>query len=368
LVEEPVSIKMLEKAIIEKAFESGWVRAVNPAPSSGIRIAIIGSGPSGLAAAQQLNLAGHNITVFEKNEVIGGLLALGIPDFKLDKSIVDRRIRLLKEEGIKFKVNSHVGKDLAVSDIMNSFDYVCLTGGAEKPRDLPIAGRDLPGVHFALDFLFQQNRRHQNRELREAEITAKNKDVVVIGGGDTGSDCVGTAIRQGAKTVTQIEILPAFPAQRPTHNPWPQWPQVMRTSSSQEEGCTRDFAVLSKEFVGQGKVERIKCVRVEWLEPDTSGRREMREIPGSDFTLNADLVLLSMGFLHPVHEGMLHDFGVKLNARGNVATTNFRTSIDTIFAAGDMANGQSLVVRAISSGREMAKAVDKAIKGYTHLS
>lgn len=368
LVEEPVSIKMLEKAIIEKAFESGWVRAVNPAPPSGIRIAIVGSGPSGLAAAQQLNLAGHNVTVFEKNEVIGGLLALGIPDFKLEKAIIDRRVRLLKEEGIKFKVNSHVGKDLAVSDIMNSFDYVCLTGGAEKARDLPIKGRDLPGIHFALEFLIQQNRRQQNRDIRGEEITAKNKNVVVIGGGDTGSDCVGTAIRQGAKSVTQIEILPAFPEQRPSHNPWPQWPQVMRTSSSQEEGCVRDFAVLSKEFVGQGKVEKIKCVRVEWLESDASGRRDMKEIPSSDFTLDADLVLLSMGFLHPVHEGMLHEFGVKLDARGNVATTNYRTSVDTIFAAGDMATGQSLVVRAIHSGREMAKAVDKAIKGYTHLS
>ncbi|MBU2511467.1 glutamate synthase subunit beta [bacterium] len=368
LVEQPVSIKMLEKAIIEKAFESGWVKPLNPAEPSGVSIAIIGSGPSGLAAAQQLNLAGHEVTVFEKNEVIGGLLALGIPDFKLEKGVIERRVRLLEEEGIKFKVNSHVGCDLAVSDIMDNFDYVCLTGGAEKPRDLPIPGRDLPGIHFALDFLYQQNRRNQNRDIKGEEITASGKVVVVIGGGDTGSDCVGTSIRQGAKSVTQIEILPEFPKDRPANNPWPQWPQIMRTSSSQEEGCVRDFAVLSKAFVGQGKVEKINCVRVEWSDPDENGRRDMREIKGSDFVLKADLVLLCMGFLHPVHEGMLKDFGVKHDARGNVATDNYRTSVKNIFAAGDMATGQSLVVRAINSGREMAKALDTAIKGYTHLS
>ncbi len=368
LVEDPVAIKMLEKAIIEKAFEEGWVRPNNPAPATGVKIAVIGSGPAGLASAQQLNLAGHDVTVFEKNEVVGGLLTLGIPDFKLDKGIVERRIRLLEEEGIKFKVNSHVGKDLAVDDILNNFDYVCLTGGAEKPRDLPIAGRDLPGIHFALDFLFQQNRRHQNRDIRGEDISAKGKDVVVIGGGDTGSDCVGTSIRQGANSVTQIEILQEFPAERPADNPWPQWPQIMRTSSSQEEGCDRDFAVMSKEFVGEGKVEKIKCVRVEWSGPDESGRRDMKEVPGSEFELKADLVLLSMGFLHPVHEGMVNDFGVELDARGNVKTADYKTSKDNIFAAGDMATGQSLVVRAINSGREMAKAVDTAIKGYSHLS
>lgn len=367
LIELPVSIKMLEKAIIERAFESGWVKPNNPAPSTGIKIAVIGSGPAGLAAAQQLNLTGHHITVFEKNEVIGGLLALGIPDFKLDKGVIDRRVRLLEEEGIQFKVNSHVGKDLSVSDILDDYDYICLTGGAEKPRDLPIKGRDLKGVHFALDFLFQQNRRHQNRDIRGQEITAEGKHVVVIGGGDTGSDCVGTSIRQKAKSVTQIEILPEFPKERPEDNPWPEWPQIMRTSSSQEEGCIRDFAVLSKEFVGEGQVEKIKCARVEWKKDD-SGRMDMKELPGTEFELKADLVLLCMGFLHPVQEGMLHDFGVELDERGNVATTNYRTSVPNIFAAGDMATGQSLVVRAINSGREMAKAVDTAIKGYSHLS
>lgn len=368
LVEEPVSIKMLEKAIIEKAFESGWVNPSNPAPATGVKIAVIGSGPAGLAAAQQLNLAGHDVTVFEKNEVLGGLLALGIPDFKLDKSIIERRIRLLEEEGIEFKVNSHVGRDLAASDIEDNYDYICLTGGSEKPRDLPIPGRELSGIHFALDFLHQQNRRNSNREINEEAILAEGKDVVVIGGGDTGSDCVGTSIRQGAKSVTQIEILPEFPKDRPEGNPWPQWPQIMRTSSSQEEGCLRDFAVMSKEFKGQDRVEQINCVRVEWSEPDETGKREIKEIPGSDFTLKADLVLLSMGFVHPVQEGMLKDFGVEFDSRGNVATTNYRTSVENIFAAGDMATGQSLVVRAINSGREMARAVDIAIKGYTHLS
>ena len=368
LVEGPVSIKMLEKAIIEKAFESGWVKAVDPAPATDVKIAVIGSGPAGLAAAQQLNLAGHEVTVFEKNEVIGGLLVLGIPDFKLDKSIVERRVRLLEEEGIRFKVNSHVGRDLAAADVMNNFDYICLTGGSEKPRDLPIPGRDLAGVHFALEFLFQQNRRHQEHDVKGEAINAEGKHVVVIGGGDTGSDCVGTSIRQQAKSVTQIEILPKFPQERQASNPWPEWPLIHRTSSSQEEGCARDFAVMSKSFAGEGKVEQINCVRVEWLEPDEAGRREMREIPGSEFVLKADLVMLSMGFLHPQPEGMLKDFGVALDERGNVATQNYRTSVDKIFAAGDMATGQSLVVRAINSGREMAKALDTLIKGHTHLS
>ncbi len=368
LVEEAVSIKMLERAIIETAFEEGWVTPNNPAPATGVKIAVIGSGPAGLAASQQLNLAGHDVTVFEKNEVIGGLLVLGIPDFKLEKHIIERRIKLLEEEGIKFKVNSHVGRDLAVADVLNNFDYICLTGGAEKPRDLPIPGRDLPGIHYALDFLFQQNRRIQNRDIQGEEITAKDKNVVVIGGGDTGSDCVGTSIRQGAKSVIQIEILPEFPAERSSDNPWPQWPNIMRTSSSQEEGCSRDFAVMSKEFIGKKQVEKIKCVRVEWSKTEVPGKMDMKEVPGSEFEIDADLVLLCMGFLHPVQEGMLKDFEVKLDERGNVATTNYQTSVSNIFAAGDMATGQSLVVRAINSGREMAKAVDTAIKGYSHLS
>lgn len=368
LVGEAVSICMLEKAIIEKAFEEGWVKANDTAPSTGVKIAVIGSGPSGLAAAQQLNLAGHDITVYEKNEVIGGLLALGIPDFKLEKYIIQRRIDLLKQEGIKFILNTHVGLDLTAADILKNYDYVCLTGGSEKPRDLPIKGRELKGVHFALDFLFQQNRRNLNRDIQGKSITAKNKNVVVIGGGDTGSDCVGTSIRQGAKSVTQIEILPEFPAVRTENNPWPEWPRIMRTSSSQEEGCIRDFSIMSKEFEGDKKVENIKCVRVKWSEPDASGRTNMKEIPGSDFDLKADLVLLCMGFLHPVHEGMLKDFGVKLDERGNVATNNFQTSVKNIFAAGDMATGQSLVVRAINSGRNLAIAVDTAIKGHSHLS
>lgn len=368
LVEDPVSIRMLEKAIIEKAFAEGWVKANDPAPASNVKIAVVGSGPAGLAAAQQLNLAGHNVTVFEKNEVIGGLMTLGIPDFKLEKTIVDRRVKLLEEEGIRFKVNTLVGKKPTAKKLLKDFDYICLTGGSEKPRDLPIPGRELKGTHFALDFLFQQNRRNGDREIKGSEITAKDKRVVVIGGGDTGSDCVGTSIRQGAKSVTQIEILAAPPRKRKEDNPWPEWPNIMRTSSSQEEGCKRDFAVLSKGFVGKKKVEAIKCVRVKWSKPDENGRREMTEVPGSEFELKADLVLLSMGFLHPVQEGLLKDLGVELDGRGNVATTNYQTSIKNVYAAGDMATGQSLVVRAINSGREMATALDTAIKGYSHLS
>ncbi len=368
LVEEPVTIRMLEKAIIEKAFAAGWVKPNDPGPATGVKIAVIGSGPAGLAAAQQLNLAGHDVTVFEKNEVIGGLMSLGIPDFKLELEIVQRRVRLLEQEGLKFKVNSHVGKNVAVKKILKDFDYVCLTGGSEKPRDLPIPGRKLKGVHFALDFLFQQNRRNAGRDIKGPEITAKDKRVVVIGGGDTGSDCVGTSIRQGAKSVTQIEILSAPPRKRKGNNPWPEWPQIMRTSSSQEEGCKRDFAVVSQEFVGKKKVDTIKCARVKWSKPDKDGRSMMSVMPDSEFELKADLVLLAMGFVHPVHEGMLKGFRVDLDERGNVATDNFRTSVSNIFAAGDMATGQSLIVRAINSGREMAKAVDKAIKGYSHLS
>lgn len=367
LVEEPVTIRMLEKAIIEKAFVEGWVKASNRAPDTSVKIAIVGSGPAGLAAAQQLNLAGHNVTVFEKNEVIGGLMTLGIPDFKLEKHIVQRRIALLEEEGITFKVNCQVGKKPTVRKLLKDFDYICLTGGAEKPRDLTIPGRELKGIHFALDFLFQQNRRIGNRNIRGPEITARNKHVVVIGGGDTGSDCVGTSIRQGARSVTQIEILPMPPRRRREDNPWPEWPHIMRTSSSQEEGCKRDFSVLSKAFVGKRTVRAIQCRRLEWSRPDKNGQRKMKEIEGSDFEIKADLVLLSMGFVHPVHEGLIKDLGVELDERGNVATTDFRTSITNVFAAGDMATGQSLVVRAISSGREMAKAVDTAIRGFTLL-
>lgn len=367
LVEDPVSIKMIELAIIERAFENDWVKPYTPAPSSGNTIAIIGSGPAGLAAAQQLNLAGHDVTVFEKNDSIGGLLVLGIPDFKLEKHIVKRRVDLLVQEGIKFKANTHVGKDIAATEILDQFDYVCLTGGAEKPRDLPINGRKLGGIHFAMDFLIQQNRRNAGQAVEEKEIFAEGKNVVVIGGGDTGSDCVGTSIRQKAKSVTQIEILPKPPKKRPNATPWPHWPQVLRTSSSQEEGCKRDFAVMSKEFVGKKTVKEINCVRVNWSEPDENGRSELQEVPGSEFTIQAEMVLLAMGFVHPVHENLLSDFGVELDERGNVATNNHQTSIENIYAAGDMATGQSLVVRAISSGRSMARAVDTAIKGFTNL-
>ena len=368
LVESPVGIKMLEKAIIEKAFMEGWVKPNIPAAKTDYKIAIIGSGPSGLAAAQQLNLAGHRVTVFEKNEVLGGLMALGIPDFKLELRIIERRIEILKEEGIDFILNTHVGIDVSMEEIRGNYDVICLTGGSEKPRDLDIPGRNLKGIHVAMEFLMQQNRRNDGREVGSEDILAKGKHVVVIGGGDTGSDCVGTSIRQGAKSVTQIEILPKPPLERPSDNPWPQWPRVLTTSTSQAEGCKRDFSVLTKEFLGKNQVEEIRCVRVEWIVEEEGNRPVMKEIPGSEFALKADLVFLAMGFVHPVHEGMLNDLGVELDERGNVKVNDHMTSLPGVFAAGDMATGQSLVVRAINSGRTMAQAVDISLKGYTHLS
>ncbi|MDH5560531.1 MAG: FAD-dependent oxidoreductase, partial [Deltaproteobacteria bacterium] len=275
---------------------------------------------------------------------------------------------LLTQEGIEFKTNSFIGKDISVDEIKNSYDFICLCGGSETPRDLPVKGRDLKGVYFALDFLFQQNRINGGRELNEEIINAKGKQVVVIGGGDTGSDCVGTSIRQGAKSVTQIEILPKPPRNRTADNPWPQWPNILKTSSSQEEGCKRDFSVLTKEFRGDTQVSEIKCVKVDWSQSQDDSSFKMKEIKGSEFTIKADLVLLSMGFVHPVHEGLLKDLGLKLDERGNVWHQSHRTSVKNIYVAGDMATGQSLVVRAIASGRNMAKMIDTAIKGHSHLS
>lgn len=368
LVEDPVAIEKVELEIIEKAYQEGWVQPNKSDESTGIKIAIVGSGPAGLAAADQLNLAGHDVTVFEKNEVLGGLLAIGIPDFKLDKSVIERRVAVMREQGIKFEVNSHVGANVPVSKLKEEFDYICLTGGSEQPRDLPIPGRDLKGVEYAMDFLGQQTRRVGNREVKGEDILATDKHVVVIGGGDTGSDCVGTSIRQGAASVTQVEIMPEPPVERAEDNPWPEYARVQRTSSSQEEGCERDYNVLSEAFEGEnGTVEKIKCARVEWTK-GADGRYAMHKVEGSEFELKADLVLLAMGFVHPVHEGMLDELGVEYDERGNVKSENHKTSVDKVFTAGDMTTGQSLVVRAIAGGRSMAKAVDTAIKGYTHLS
>jgi len=367
LVDESISIKQIELAIIEKAYEEGWVKPNTPVPSTGVKVAIVGSGPAGLAAAHQLNLAGHEVTVLEKNEVLGGLLRLGIPSFKLEKDIVERRIDIMRSQGILFKTNTHVGENFSVEQLQEDFDYICLTGGAEHPRDLPIPKNDLEGVHFAMDFLSQQNRRVENLPVKGADILATDKHVVVIGGGDTGSDCVGTSIRQGAASVTQIEILPKPPKQRAEGNPWPEYPRVFQTSSSQEEGCTRLFSTSTKKLSGDSQVSGLICCEVNWTQ-DGQGQWKMTEKEGSEFTLQADLVLLAMGFVHPVKAGLLENLGIELDERGNVKTENHQTNIPNVYAAGDMATGQSLVVRAIFSGRQMAKALDRAIKGYSHLS
>lgn len=367
LVSGCVSIKSIEKTIIEKAFQEGWVVPNVIMKRSGKKIAVIGSGPAGLAAAQQLNLAGHSVTVFEKNEVVGGLLALGIPDFKLEKHIIDRRIDILKKEGIKFQTNAWVGKNIAVKDLLKEFDYICLSCGSEKPRDLPITGREKDGIYFAMDFLAAQNRRVGGRVVDSVwDISAEDKDVVVIGGGDTGSDCVGTSIRQGARSVTQLEILPMPPKTRSENDPWPRYPNILRTSTSHEEGCRRYFSVTSEEFLGETSVTGVRCADVTWKEE--AGQKKMLKIAGSEFTVKADLVLLAMGFVHPVHEGLVQEMKLELDPRGNVKTENHKTSHEKIFAAGDMITGQSLVVRAIYSGRSMAKALDQVIKGYSNLS
>jgi len=361
LVGDAVAIKLIEKSIIEQAFAEGWVKPNEQINPSGKKVAIIGSGPSGLAAAMQLNLAGHDVTVLEKNEVLGGLLALGIPDFKLEKRIIDRRIEILKQSGITFQTQAHVGGNIKVAELLKNFDYVCLCGGAETPRDLPFRNAAMAGVYPAMEFLTQQNRRVGNRPQVGPEISAQGKNVVVLGGGDTGADCVGTAIRQGALSVTQLEILP----RPPLSNPWPQWPNVFRTASSHEEGCTRLFSINTKSFVGQTQVEGVICCEVEWKQ-DAAGKWNMTE-KDKQFTLQAELVLLALGFTGPTKAGMLADLGVDLDERGNVKTHNYQTSLPQVFAAGDMATGQSLVVRAIRSGRDMAQAVDKAIKGHTNL-
>jgi len=308
-----VTIKNIEKAIIENAFKSGFIIPKLPKIRTGKKIAIIGSGPSGLAAADQLNKFGHSVTVFEKNEVIGGLLALGIPDFKLGKKIIERRIDIMKLEEVEFKTKIEIGVDLTLSELKNEFNAIVLCGGAEQPRDLPIKGRELKGIYFAMDFLKQQNRRNGNRTIAEEEISAKDKNVVVIGGGDTGSDCIGTAIRQGAKSVLNLELLPQSPKERGVNNPWPEWALVDRLSSSHEEGCKREFSVLSKEFIGNGSVQKIKIARVKFENTDQkTGRKKMIEIPNLEYEVEADLVLLAMGFVGTSKNNFLAELNIKI--------------------------------------------------------
>jgi len=365
---DPVGIKSIEHFLIDKGWEEGWVVPLPPAVKTGKRIAVVGSGPAGLACAQQLARAGHDVVLFEREDRIGGLLRYGIPDFKMEKHLIDRRIAQMSEEGVEFRPNANVGVDVMAADLLEEFDAIALTGGAEAPRDLPVPGRDLAGVHFAMEFLPQQNKVVAGDKVRN-QIRATGKHVVVIGGGDTGSDCVGTSNRQDATSVTQFELLPQPPEQENKPLVWPYWPIKLRTSSSHEEGVTRDWAVATKRFEGRdGKVEKLIAARVEW-QKDHGGAMKMIEIPGSEFELKADLVLLAMGFVGPVGAGMLEQFGVDRDARTNVKanTDDYRTSIAKVFAAGDMRRGQSLVVWAIREGRQCARAVDEFLMGASSL-
>jgi glutamate synthase (NADPH/NADH) small chain len=370
LIEQPVTIKTIEHAIVERGWTDGWIEPQVAAHHSGKRVAVVGSGPAGLACAQQLARAGHAVAVFEKAPRIGGLLRYGIPDFKMEKFTIDRRISQMRAEGVEFHPNSHVGVTVPVERLMREFDAVVFAIGAEAPRDLPIPGRKLKGVHFAMEFLTQQNRRVAGEKLDEkGAILAGGKNVLVIGGGDTGSDCIGTSNRHGAKSVTQIEILTMPPEHEDKLLTWPEWPMKLRTSSSQEEGVERDFAVATKAFTGrEGRVAGVDMVHVEWREGQ-SGRLEMHEVPGSQFHMKTELVLFAMGFVHPVHKGAVEALKLALDPRGNIAadTEHYRTSVDKVFAAGDARRGQSLVVWAIREGRQCARAVDEFLMGRTDL-
>jgi glutamate synthase (NADPH/NADH) small chain len=363
---DPVGIKSIEHAIIDKAWEMGWVVPQPPLHKTGKKIAVVGSGPAGMACSQQLGRAGHDIVVFEKNDRIGGLLRYGIPDFKMEKHLIDKRVEQMRAEGVVFRVSQNVGKDVSVHGLMAEYDAVVLTGGAEMPRDLPVPGRELSGVHFAMEFLPQQNRVVAGDKV-PGRISAAGKHVVVIGGGDTGSDCVGTSNRQGALSVAQFELLPQPPEQENKPLVWPYWPVKLRTSSSHEEGCDRDWSVATREFAGQnGKVKKIRAVRIEWKDG------KMVELPGSEFEMKADLVLLAMGFLGPVPQGLMEQAGVDSDARSNVKADTeggraYHTSVPKVFAAGDMRRGQSLVVWAIREGRQCARAVDEYLMGSSEL-
>jgi glutamate synthase (NADPH/NADH) small chain len=365
---DPVGIKSIEHAIADKAAEMGWIAPKPPERKTGRRVAVVGSGPAGLAAAQQLARAGHGVVVFEKADRIGGLLRYGIPDFKMEKHLIDRRIEQMAAEGVEFRVSQHVGVNVDPKQLASDFDAVVLAGGAEFPRDLPVPGRELAGVHYAMEFLPQQNQVVAGDRVSD-QILATGKHVIVIGGGDTGSDCVGTSNRHGAKSVTQFELLPQPPEQENKPLVWPYWPAKLRSSSSHEEGCERDWAVATKRFEGRdGKVEKLIAARVAW-QKDEQGRPVMREVPGSEFEMKADLVLLAMGFLGPVPGGLLAGLDVAKDPRGNVAadTESYRTSIPKVFAAGDMRRGQSLIVWAIREGRQAARAVDEFLMGASAL-
>jgi glutamate synthase (NADPH/NADH) small chain len=372
--DNPVTIKTIECAIVDKAWAEGWISPQVPKHRTGKRVAIVGSGPAGLACAQQLARAGHQVVLFEKQDRIGGLLRYGIPDFKLSKQLIDRRMSQMRAEGVEFRTHTHIGVQISAKQLQEEFDALVLTGGSEKPRDLPVPGRELKGVHFAMDFLRANTKRVQGVYVPDEQfISAMAKHVIVVGGGDTGSDCIGTSNRHGARSVTQIEILDKPPVKEDKAITWPLWPNKLRTSSSQEEGCERMWNVTTKSLVGDadGNVKTLRYALVRW-DKDANGRWQMSEVTGSEGELKADLVLLAMGFVHPVHEGMLTELGVELDPRGNVkgATEGaqaYHTSIESVFSAGDMRRGQSLVVWAIREGRQCARAVDKWLMGCSDL-
>ena len=366
--DDPVTIKAVEVSIIEHAFERGWVTPETPAIRTGKKVAVVGSGPAGLAAAEQLNRAGHAVIVFERADRVGGLLRYGIPEFKMEKRFLDRRLELMEKQGVVFQTNAHVGVNVPVADLRRDFDAIVLAGGACAPRDLPIPGRELGGIHFAMDYLTLQNKRCEGDTISDAAfISAQGKRVVIIGGGDTGADCLGTVHRQGAVSVHQFELLPRPPNTRAPDNPWPQWPNVFRVSSAHEEGGERVYAVSTQRFLGDGgHVKRLAAVKVDMLRE--RGRVEFRPVPGSEFTLDVELVLLAMGFVGPEKPGMLTDLGVKLTERGNVwRDAGWMTSVPGVFACGDMQRGQSLIVWAIAEGRSAARGVDAYLMGRSDL-
>jgi glutamate synthase (NADPH/NADH) small chain len=371
--EDPVTIKTIECQIVDRAWEEGWIQPVINAKKTGKTVAVVGSGPAGMACAQQLARAGHSVTLFEKSDRIGGLLRYGIPDFKMEKHLIDRRMRQMQAEGVAFRPGVEVGVGISVEMLLTDYDALVLSGGAEAPRDLVVESRDLSGIHFAMDFLTQQNKRvagdAEEKAAPHGSLSAKGKHVVVIGGGDTGSDCIGTSNRHGALSVTQLEIMPQPPAKENKLLTWPDWPLKMRTSSSQAEGCDRDFAVQTKRAIGEGgKITGLECVKVDWKLGD-GGKMNLVEVPGSAFTLKADLVLLAMGFVGPRKAGLVEQAGVELDPRGNVkaATSNYKTSAAKIFSCGDMRRGQSLVVWAIREGRQCARGVDEFLMGTSEL-
>ena len=366
LTDNPVSIKTIECSIVDYGWEKGWIKPQLPKKHTDKKVAIIGSGPAGLACAQQLARLGHSVVVYEKNERIGGLLRIGIPDFKMEKTLIDRRMAQMQSEGVQFKTNSEIGNNISTNQIIDNFDAVSVCIGSEVPRNLEVKGRNLKGIHFAMDFLSQQNDMVSGKTIsKDILISAKGKKVLVIGGGDTGSDCVGTSNRQGATSVHQLELLPQPPVNENKQLTWPNWPMKLRTSSSHQEGCERQWSILTKSFEGNenGEVTKLICVEVEWKKSE-DGSMKMIEVEDSEFTIEADLVLLAMGFIHPIHEGLVNNLSLKLDQRGNVEADeiSFKTSSDKVFVAGDCRRGQSLVVWAISEGRKCAERIDNFLK------